>query len=170
MESAGLWVGFCRVTGAVELEGRPYEHDSTLFPVDGLPPGTTIPNGYIAIWFCAMSVDPLSTTLGALSDPTRRAILSRLAMGAATVTELAEPFDMTMPAVSKHLKVLERAGLITRGRDAQRRPCHLRAEPLKEAADWIEHYRSFWEARFDRMARYLDELQRKDDHHDRTKE
>ena len=117
-----------------------------------------------------MPSDALSTTLAAISDPTRRAILVRLAEGTATVNELAEPFDMTLPAVSKHLKVLERAGLITRGRDAQRRPCRLRAEPLKEAADWIERYRAFWQERFDRMAEYLDELQRKEKPDERKKE
>src|SRR6202011_6059949 len=95
--------------------------------------------------------DPLSTTLSALADPTRRAILARLASGEATVTELAEPFEISLPAVSKHLKVLERAGLIARGRAAQWRPCRLEAAPLKDAADWIEPYRRFWEESFDRL-------------------
>src|SRR5438105_15520882 len=102
--------------------------------------------------------DPLSTTLSALADPTRRAILARLASGEATVTELAEPFAMSLPAVSKHLKVLERAGLIARGREAQWRPCRLEAAPLKDAAEWIEHYRRFWEESFDRLDQYLSEL------------
>lgn len=108
-----------------------------------------------------MALDPLSTTLAAIADPTRRAILSRLSEGEATVTELAEPFEMSMPAVSKHLKVLERAGLIERGREAQWRPCRLRAEPLREASDWIGQYRAHWEERFDRLDDYLRELQGK---------
>ncbi len=108
-----------------------------------------------------MVADTLTVTLSALSDPTRRAILGRLAEGEATVTELAEPFDMTMPAISKHLKVLERAGLIERGRDKQKRPCRLRAEPLKEAAEWIGHYRRQWEARFDRLDEHLKSIQSK---------
>jgi DNA-binding transcriptional ArsR family regulator len=103
--------------------------------------------------------DPLSATLSALADPTRRAILARLASGEATVTELAEPFAISLPAVSKHLKVLERAGLIARGREAQWRPCRLEAAPLKDAADWIEHYRRFWEESFDRLDEYLKEVQ-----------
>jgi len=104
------------------------------------------------------SVDPLSATFAALADPTRRAILGRLASGEASVTQLAEPFEMSMPAVSKHLKVLERAGLIARGREAQWRPCRLEAAPLKEAADWVEEYRRFWEQSFDRLDEYLREL------------
>jgi DNA-binding transcriptional ArsR family regulator len=103
--------------------------------------------------------DRLDRTFAALSDPTRRAILGRLATGEASVTELAEPFDMTMPAVSKHLKVLERAGLIVRGRQRQWRPARLEAEPLKEVADWTERYRRFWEERYDRLDDYLEELQ-----------
>ena len=103
--------------------------------------------------------DPLSTTLSALADPTRRAILARLASGEATVTELAEPFEISLPAVSKHLKVLERAGLIARGRAAQWRPCRLEAAPLKDAAAWIEHYRRFWEESLDRLGEYLKEVQ-----------
>src|SRR5689334_17344401 len=106
--------------------------------------------------------DPLSLTLFALADPTRRAILDRLMKGAASVTELAEPFDMTMPAVSKHLKVLERAGLISRGRDAQWRPCQLNAGPLKEVADWLDDYRKFWKESFDRLDEYLQQLQKKE--------
>ena len=106
-----------------------------------------------------MSPDRLSTTYAALADPTRRAILARLASGEASVTELAEPFDMSLPAVSKHLKVLERAGLITRGRRAQWRPCQLDPGPLKDAADWLEHYRCFWEESFARLDEYLGELQ-----------
>ena len=103
--------------------------------------------------------DPLSTTFAALADPTRRAILTTLADGEATVTTLAEPFEMTLPAISKHLKVLERAGLIERSSRAQWRPCRLAPEPLKEVADWVEHYREFWEQRFDRLDDYLSELQ-----------
>jgi len=106
-----------------------------------------------------MSPDRLDAIFAALADPTRRAILARLAEGEASVTELAAPFAMSMPAVSKHLKVLERAGLIVRGREAQWRPCRLEAEPLKEVADWVEHYRALWEQRFDRLDAYLKELQ-----------
>jgi DNA-binding transcriptional ArsR family regulator len=102
--------------------------------------------------------DHLSATLSALADPTRRAILARLATGEAGVTELARPFDMSLPAVSKHLKVLERAGLIARGREAQWRPCRLEAGPLKEVADFTERYRRFWEESFDRLEDYLREL------------
>ncbi len=109
-----------------------------------------------------MTEDQLSSTFAALADPTRRAILSRLAGGEAAVTELAEPFDMSLPAVSKHLKVLERAGLIARSRDAQWRPCHLEPAPLKEVADWIGHYRKFWEESFDRLDEYLRELKKKE--------
>src|ERR1700683_520501 len=100
----------------------------------------------------------LDATFAALSDPTRRAILARLALGETSVTELAKPFAMSLPAVSKHLKVLERAGLIARGREAQWRPCRLEAAPLKEAADWVEEYRRFWEQSFDRLDDYLREL------------
>jgi len=107
-----------------------------------------------------MLSDHLSTTYAALADPTRRAILARLAAGEATVGELAEPFTMSLPAVSKHLKVLERAGLITRGRKAQWRPCRIEAGPLKDAAQWLEHYRRFWDDSFDRLDEYLEELQR----------
>ncbi|MGA9567224.1 MAG: metalloregulator ArsR/SmtB family transcription factor [Candidatus Korobacteraceae bacterium] len=106
--------------------------------------------------------DRLSTAFAALADPTRRAILARLASGEASVTELAEPFDMSMPAVSKHLKVLERAGLIARGREAQWRPCRLEAEPLKNVADWVDHYRRFWEQSFVRLDEYLRTLQGQD--------
>lgn len=106
-----------------------------------------------------MSADRLSTTFAALADPTRRAILARLALGETSVTELAEPFDMSLPAISKHLKVLERAGLITRGREAQWRPCKLDPAPLKETADWIEYYRRFWEQSLDRLESYLNEIQ-----------
>ena len=105
----------------------------------------------------ASSPDP-STTFAALADPTRRAILARLAAGRATVAELAEPFEMSGPAVSKHLKVLERAGLISRGREAQWRPCRLAAGPLKDASDFLERYRRFWEESFDRLEEYLQEL------------
>ena len=106
--------------------------------------------------------DRLSATFAALSDPTRRAILARLALGETSVSKLAEPFDMSLPAISKHLKVLERAGLIARGRDAQWRPCRLQAAPLKDVADWIEHYRAFWEQSLDRLEGYLHELQAKE--------
>ena len=103
--------------------------------------------------------DPLSATFAALADPTRRAILTRLTSGEATVTQLAEPFEMSLPASSKHLKVLERAGLIERGREAQWRPCRLRAEPLREVEDWVERYRAHWEQSFDRLGDYLREVQ-----------
>jgi len=106
--------------------------------------------------------DQLSTTFAALADPTRRAILARLASGECSVTELAQPFEMSMPAVSKHLRVLERAGLIARGRDAQWRPCRLEPAPLKEVADWAERYRAMWEERFDRLENYLQQLQAKE--------
>jgi DNA-binding transcriptional ArsR family regulator len=108
-----------------------------------------------------MTPDRLSATFSALADPTRRAILARLTLGEASVNELAEPFEMSLPAVSKHLKVLQRAGLIARGREAQWRPCTLRAGPLKDIADWVEHYRRFWEQSFDRLDDYLKELQGK---------
>jgi DNA-binding transcriptional ArsR family regulator len=101
------------------------------------------------------TVDPLSATFAALADPTRRAILARLSLGEASVTQLAEPFAMSLPAISKHLKVLERAKLIGRGREAQWRPCRLEATPLKEIAEWIEFYRRFWEQSFDRLEDYL---------------
>jgi DNA-binding transcriptional ArsR family regulator len=114
-----------------------------------------------------MTTDHLSTTFAALADPTRRAILARLASGACSVTELARPFDMSMPAVSKHLRVLERAGLIARGRDAQRRPCRIQAAPLKDVAAWAEKYRHIWERRFDRLDAYLHELQAKEKTHGR---
>ena len=106
--------------------------------------------------------DHLSTTFAALADPTRRAILARLARGERSVSELAEPFDMSLPAVSKHLRVLERAGLIARGREAQWRPCRLEATPLKEVADWTERYRHIWEQRFDRLETYLQEMKAKE--------
>jgi DNA-binding transcriptional ArsR family regulator len=109
-----------------------------------------------------MPTDHLSTTFAALADPTRRAILARLASGECSVTELAEPFEMSMPAVSKHLRVLERAGLIARRREAQWRPCRIEAGPLKEVADWTERYRHIWEQRLDRLDAYLQELQGKD--------
>ena len=102
-----------------------------------------------------MSTDHLSQVFAALADPTRRAILARLSKGEASVNELAEPFDITLPAVSKHLKVLEKAGLIERTRSAQYRPCRLQAAPLRDAADWIDHYRQYWEESFDRLDAYL---------------
>jgi DNA-binding transcriptional ArsR family regulator len=109
-----------------------------------------------------MAADHLSTTFAALADPTRRAILARLASGEASVTELGEPFAMSQPAVSRHLKVLERAGLITRGRDAQWRPARLEAEPLRDVADWVEKYRRYWEHNFDRLDDYLRAVQTKE--------
>ena len=105
-----------------------------------------------------MTNERLDAIFGALADPTRRAILARLASGEVTVNELAEPFAMSQPAVSKHLKVLERAGLITRGRDAQRRPCRLQPEPLKTVSDWVAHYEHFWTESFDRLDEYLKHL------------
>lgn len=107
-----------------------------------------------------MQTDQLSSTFSALADPTRRAILASLAKGDANVQTLASPFDMSLPAISKHLKVLERAGLIERGRDAQYRPCRLRADGLKLAASWLEHYRRFWEESFDRLEVFLREMQK----------
>ena len=107
-----------------------------------------------------MAVDQLSTTFAALADPTRRAILARLSEGEATVNELAEPFPITLQAVSKHLKVLERAGLVARGRSAQLRPSRLRGEALKDAADWLADYRAFWEDRFDRLDEHLRRIQK----------
>lgn len=109
-----------------------------------------------------MSPDRLSLTFAALADPTRRAILSRLTSGQTSVSELAEPHDMSLPAISKHLRVLERSGLIERSRDAQWRPCRLKAEPMKEAVDWLETYRRHWEESFDRLDAYLQELQKKE--------
>jgi DNA-binding transcriptional ArsR family regulator len=108
--------------------------------------------------YAKLKPEQLDATFAALADPTRRAILARLASGAASVTELAEPFAMSQPAISKHLKVLERAGLISRGRDAQRRPRRLEAQPLREATQWLEGYRRFWEARFQRLDALLDVL------------
>src|SRR5437868_481074 len=107
-----------------------------------------------------MALDPLSTTFAALADPTRRAILARLISGEASVTELAAPFDMTLPAVTKHLKVLQRAGLISQGREAQWRPCRLEARAMRAAADWMEPYRKQWEQRLDRLDDYLRESNR----------
>lgn len=114
-----------------------------------------------------MSSRRLNAIFAALADPTRRAILARLAGGDAGVMELARPFDMSQPAISKHLQVLERAGLISRSRAAQSRPCHLQAAPLKEVADWTERYRSYWEQSFERLGAYLDQLQRKERRHAR---
>jgi DNA-binding transcriptional ArsR family regulator len=114
-----------------------------------------------------MPFDRLSSTFAALADPTRRAILARLASGEASVTELAEPFSMSLPAVSKHLKVLERSGLIARGRDAQWRPCRLQAAPLRDVADWVENYRQFFTESFDRLDNYLRELKEKEKKHAR---
>ena len=111
-----------------------------------------------------MQQDQLSSTFAALADPTRRAILARLASGEASVTQLAEPFKMSMPAISKHLKVLERARLIGRGREAQWRPCRLQAGPLQDVAGWVEHYRRFWEESFDRLDEYLHTLKKEKQH------
>jgi len=111
-----------------------------------------------------MATDRLSATFSAIADPTRRAILARLASGEATVTELAKPFDMSLPAVSKHLKVLEHAGLISRGRDAQWRPARLEADRLREATKWMERYRIFWEKSLDRLDAHLRELQKEKEH------
>ncbi|HJP67050.1 MAG TPA: metalloregulator ArsR/SmtB family transcription factor [Actinomycetota bacterium] len=111
----------------------------------------------------ATATDQLDRTFAALADPTRRAILARLAGGETSVTELAEPFAMSLPAISKHLKVLERAGLIARGRDRQRRPARLEAGPLKDVAEWAERYRGFWEESYDRLDQYLQELQGKEE-------
>ena len=116
-----------------------------------------------------MATDRLSTTFAAISDPTRRAILARLASGEATVTELAKPFDMSLPAVSKHLKVLEQAGLISRGRDAQWRPARLEADRLREAAKWMERYRVFWDKSLDRLDAHLRQLQQGEKEHGRGK-
>ena len=116
-----------------------------------------------------MPPDHLSTTFAALADPTRRAILARLATGESSVKELAAPFEMTAPAVTKHLKVLQRAGLITRSRRAQWRPCRLEAKPLRDVANWVEQYRRFWDERIDRLEDYLHELQSKEKKRDRRK-
>jgi DNA-binding transcriptional ArsR family regulator len=116
-----------------------------------------------------MAIDQLSSTFAALADPTRRAILARLVTGECSVTELAEPFEMSLPAVSKHLQVLERAGLIARGREAQWRPCRLEAGPLKEVAEWAERYRAIWEQRFDRLDTYLHQLKAKEKKHGRNR-
>jgi DNA-binding transcriptional ArsR family regulator len=116
-----------------------------------------------------MSADRLNATFSALADPTRRAILARLALGETTVTELAKPFDMSGPAITKHLKVLENAGLISRSREAQKRPCKLNAAPLADAVDWLEHYRRFWDASFDRLDDYLRQVQAKGAENDDAK-
>jgi DNA-binding transcriptional ArsR family regulator len=135
----------------------------------------TVIVAYLTLWlfnqkvYYCMAPDRLSTTFAALADPTRRAILARLASGEASVMELAAPFAMSLPAISKHLKVLERAGLIARGRAAQWRPCCLEAGPLKDAADWLEEYRRFWEQSFDRLDDYLRALQKKEKQHGRKK-
>ncbi|HEX8675510.1 MAG TPA: metalloregulator ArsR/SmtB family transcription factor [Longimicrobium sp.] len=117
-----------------------------------------------------MAEDRLSMTFAALADPTRRAILARLSGGEATVTELAEPFEISLPAVSKHLKVLERAGLIERGREAQWRPCRLKAERLREVDEWVDQYRKFWEDSLGRLDEYLKQLQTREKRDDRTGE
>ena len=116
-----------------------------------------------------MPTDHLSATFAALADPTRRAILARLALGETSVSELAEPFDLSLPAVSKHLKVLERAGLITRGREAQWRPCRIAPSPLREVDDWLDRYRQFWDESLDRLGDYLRELQTKEKKRGRKK-
>src|SRR5581483_939355 len=116
-----------------------------------------------------MPADPLTLTFSALADPTRRAILARVSKGQASVNELAAPFDMSLPGVSKHLKVLERAGLISRGREAQWRPCRLQPTPLRDVAEWVEQYRQFWEESFDRLEEYLHGIQTKEKKHARRK-
>lgn len=116
-----------------------------------------------------MTADRLNVTFAALADPTRRAILARLSTGEASVTDLAKPFDISLPGISKHLKVLEKAGLVARGREAQWRPVRLEALPLRQASEWIEQYRRYWEERFDRLDAYLRELQFKDKKHARKK-
>ena|SRR5579871_2586726 len=116
-----------------------------------------------------MSTDPLSATFAALADPTRRAILARLASGETSVNELAAPFEISKPAVTKHLKVLEKAGLISRGRHAQWRPCRLKASPLKDVSNWVEQYRRHWEERLDRLDEYLKELQAQEQSAQETK-
>jgi DNA-binding transcriptional ArsR family regulator len=116
-----------------------------------------------------MPVDQLTSTFSALADSTRRAILARLSKGEMSVTDLAAPFNMSLPGVSKHLKVLEKAGLIARGREAQWRPCRLNAAPLKDVADWVDHYRKFWQESFDRLDVYLKEIQSKEKKHGRSK-
>jgi DNA-binding transcriptional ArsR family regulator len=116
-----------------------------------------------------MATDQLSSTFAALADPTRRAILAKLALRECSVTELAEPFDMSMPAISKHLRVLEKAGLIARRREAQWRPCRLEPAPLKEVAEWADRYRAIWEQRFDRLDAYLHELKEKEKKHGRKR-
>jgi DNA-binding transcriptional ArsR family regulator len=127
------------------------------------------PTGYLTVWYTKMASDRLSTTFAALADPTRRAILARLALGETSVTELAEPFQMSLPAVSKHLKVLERAGLIVRGREAQWRPCRIEPAALRQVDDWLERYRRLWVERLDRLEDYLRELQAKDKKRGRKK-
>jgi len=117
----------------------------------------------------AVAADQLSATFAALADPTRRAILARLATGESSVTELAAPFAMSLPAVTKHLKVLERSGLITRSRQAQWRPCRLEAKPLRDVATWVEQYRRFWEKRLDRLEEYLRSIQSQEKKHGRSK-
>ncbi|MGH8015950.1 MAG: ArsR/SmtB family transcription factor [Candidatus Zixiibacteriota bacterium] len=116
-----------------------------------------------------MTTEQLNKTFAALADPTRRAILARLALGELTVAELSKPFDMSPPAITKHLKVLQRANLIEQGREAQWRPCRLNAKPLKQVSDWLEHYRRFWEESFDRLDEYLRAIQSKDKKHGRKK-
>jgi len=116
-----------------------------------------------------MPTDPLSVTFAALADPTRRAILARLATGECTVGELAKPFTMSGPAISKHLRVLERAGLVARGRDAQWRPCRLEASPIKQVADWANDYRQFWDASYERLDAYLNQLMAEEQHDDAAK-
>jgi DNA-binding transcriptional ArsR family regulator len=134
----------------------------------------TKPIGYLTEWLytslvLTMPTDRLSTTFSALADPTRRAILARLALGETTVSELAQPFKMSGPAVSKHLKVLERAGLITRGREAQWRPCRIVPGALKDVDEWLEHYRRFWDESLDRLDDYLQQLQQKEKKRGRSK-
>ena len=139
-------------------------------PLTGRATARIKPISYLTEWFSTkMATDRLSATLSALADPTRRAILARLSLGETTVNDLAEPFAMSLPAVSKHLKVLERAGLIARSREAQWRPCRLEAAPLKDVADWVEHYRRHYEASFDRLDAYLAKVQAKEKKRGRRK-
>jgi DNA-binding transcriptional ArsR family regulator len=132
-------------------------------------PGRIKPSGYLSKWFYTMASDTLSLTFAALADPTRRAILARLARGESSVQELAEPFDMSLPAVSKHLKVLERAGLIARSREAQSRPARLEPGRLKDVDEWLDAYRRMWDERLDRLDDYLQALQGRRKSHGRKK-
>jgi DNA-binding transcriptional ArsR family regulator len=155
-------VAFCGRIGDGKKSGKPVDRV--------LESGLYFTNQLINRLVKYMNTSTLDSTFAALADPTRRAILGRLALGETSVKELAEPFEMTMPAISKHLRVLERAGLISRGREAQWRPCRLNAAPLEDASIWIDEYRRFWEQSFDRLDDYLKKLQaREKEHEPRTK-